>query len=129
MRKYLFLPHCLRNSKKCIASIHEEGYSCASCGACKIGLIVEAAAKAGVEVFVAPGGSLVKKIFESRKITDEDIVYGVACETELRELKENFIKSKFKKSRKIPVKLLKDGCINTDVDVEALILLMNRDIH
>lgn len=77
------------------------------------------------KVYIAPGGSLVKQIFMHEQISDQDVVLGVACDAELQDLRKNFIKSKFNSGKKVPVRLLKDGCINTDVDVEELLRLMN----
>ena len=120
MRKFLFLPHCLRNASCCKATVGETGYTCQMCGGCKIQTILQKAEGKGFSAFIVPGGSLVKKIFSQQNISNEDLVIGVACDTELQDLKSNFIGKKYFAERKIAIKLDRDGCINTDIDLEKI---------
>ncbi|HAR62939.1 MAG: hypothetical protein DKM50_04080 [Candidatus Margulisiibacteriota bacterium] len=120
MRKFLFLPHCLRNVGVCKALLDEEGYKCVRCGQCKITEITEDALTQGFIVYIVPGASMVKKIFSTLSVTDEDLIIGVACEAELKDLRKNFISNKFNPKNKIAVVLDKDGCVNTDISLSKI---------
>lgn len=109
--KIVFLPQCLRDSKKCKATLDETGYHCQECGACKIADIKKKAEKLGYTVYIAPGGTMVYNLVEKEK---PKAALGVACLKELCMAVENL---------NIPtqaVELLKDGCIDTDVSLEEV---------
>ncbi len=114
MAKIVFLPHCLR-APDCRAKLSSEGYICLDCGKCRISSFLKKAKEKGYDVFIVPGASLIKKILED--YGDPEIVIGVACDAELKEglamMKKYKIKAK-------ALKLLKDGCINTEVDFDKL---------
>ncbi len=109
----IFLPHCLRK-KDCPADTTDEGVQCMSCGKCDIAEIKKFAEGLGYKVFVVPGASLVKKLVAKYK---PKAAIGVACCPELEE------SMKFApKIGIIPqcVQLLKDGCVETEVNVEEV---------
>jgi len=114
MTKIIFLPHCLRN-QECEAKLESDGYHCLNCGRCEIGNFKKTAEEKGYKVFIVPGGSMVKNILS--KYPDPEVVIGVACEAELKEGKA-ITESKGIKSKRL--QLLKDGCINTEVDFKKL---------
>ena len=126
MRKFLFIPHCMRKAPGCPAELDESGNKCVSCGACSIKDIVEEASKRDFKIYIVPGGSLVKKVFADEKITGDDLVIGIACDTELKDMKKNFIKNRFKKSNVVSIKLDKDGCINTGIDLSKVIETLGK---
>lgn len=116
----LFLPQCLRNSETCQAKMETQGYVCRHCGACAIARITEVAEGLGYKVYIVPGGSLVLKIVASTK---PKAVVGVACDFELGEAHEKLAHAGICGRG---VRLKKDGCKNTEVDVDALIALLRE---
>jgi uncharacterized protein len=127
VRKFLFLPHCLRNTQECQARITGTGYQCLLCGKCKIKDIIDIAINNKYIVFIVPGASMVKSIFTREKIAEEDVVVGVACQLELKDFRNNFLQKKNKSQNRIAVPLKKDGCINTEADMEMLSSILGSD--
>lgn len=129
MRKFLFLPHCLRHATDCIATFDENGYICQLCDKCKVSSICQKADEYGFKVLIVPGGSLVKKLFKTLKIKNDDIVIGVACDAELKDFKKNFLSFLGAKpdGGKSAVKLTVDGCINTDLNLDELFSQMKKN--
>ena len=114
--KLVFLPHCLR-SLECKAKLTEQGYICLNCGKCKIGSFKSKAEEKGYNVFIVPGASMVKKILEGCESPER--VIGVACEVELKEAAVLMKKKGMMKNAKA-LKLLTDGCVNTEADFDNL---------
>jgi hypothetical protein len=115
----IFLPQCLRNSAECKAPLTDEGYRCLRCGACPIGRISSEAERLGYGgCYVVPGGSMVFKIMMKRKFK---AVLGVACYFELADSME---KASLYKTPAQGVPLTKDGCKDTRVDVEPVLVKM-----
>ena len=113
--RLLFLPQCLRNSKKCKAELGEEGWVCKKCGSCKIPLLIDEAEKYGyANTFIVPGGSMVGKLI--KKYTPKAVV-GVGCFDEV-----NMAIDQLKGSKIAPqgVCLLRAGCKDTDVSVDEV---------
>lgn len=107
--KAIFLPQCLRN-RDCPANVSKEGFECINCGKCNIGKFKKDAEQAGYRVFIVPGGSMVKNILDKN---DFKAVFGVACNPELEQA---FGMMKDGKIISLYVPLLRDGCVETDVD-------------
>lgn len=105
------LPHCLR-STECEAKLESSGLVCNNCNRCVIGVIKNKAENKGFKVFIIPGSTFLKKILERN---DFKAVLGVACYQDL-----NLSMMKLSKFSCQGVPLLKDGCINTKVDVKAV---------
>jgi len=109
--RVLLLPHCLR-SRDCPAKMSELGYICLNCGNCPIGELKEYAEKLGYKgVYILPGGALAERVLSKVK---PKAVIGVACYKEcvlghVILLKLGII------GQAVP--LLRDGCIDTIVDV------------
>ncbi|MGB3908787.1 MAG: DUF116 domain-containing protein [Methanomethylovorans sp.] len=117
--KMVFLPQCLRHPECKARCDPVEGYQCTKCGKCDIGTIYKAADEYGFRVFVIPGGSFVKKILRLYK---PQSCIGVACYPELSESMQGA-------AAYMPVQgvcLLKDGCFNTEADVEEIIRKMEE---
>ncbi|MHC1576926.1 MAG: DUF116 domain-containing protein [Methanosarcinaceae archaeon] len=112
----VFLPQCLRHPNCKARCDPIAGYECKRCGLCDIGTICEAADEHNFRVFIVPGGSFVKKIIKAYKPRS---CIGVACFVELAESMQEV--------SFMPVQgvcLLKDGCFNTEVDVDEVIRKM-----
>lgn len=117
--KVVFLPQCLRHPECKARCDPIEGYQCRKCGKCDIGTVCKAADEYGFRVFVIPGGSFVKKIL---KVHRPQSCIGVACYPELSESMQGV-------AAYMPVQgvcLLKDGCFNTEADVEEIIRKMEE---
>ena len=109
----LFLPQCLRNPT-CPAPLTPEGIKCLNCGRCGICRIKEEAEQLGYRVFIAPGGSLIKRMVERYR---PKAVLGVGCHMEVKEGTGKMA------SYGLPVQgvlLERDGCVETRVDVIRL---------
>jgi uncharacterized protein len=109
--KIVVLPHCLR-STECEAKLESSGLICNNCNRCVIGVIKNKADEKGIQVFIIPGSTFLKKIIEKNNFK---AVLGVACYQDL-----NLSMMKLSKFSCQGVPLLKDGCINTKVDVKAV---------
>lgn len=109
--KIVVLPHCLR-STECEAKLESSGLVCNNCNRCVIGVIKNKAEEKGIQVFIIPGSTFLKKIIEKNNFK---AVLGVACYQDL-----NLSMMKLSKFSCQGVPLLKDGCINTKVDVKAV---------
>jgi len=113
----IVLPHCLR-SINCPAKLGPAGIECINCNKCDIGIIKEIADKKDMTVYIVPGSSFIKNVL---KVKPFKAVIGVACPIDLN-------KSMTALSDFTPrgIYLLKDGCINTVVDVDEVINLINK---
>jgi hypothetical protein len=124
--RILLLPHCLRRSNTCKAGYNGEGLQCVECNPeCPVNRLNSAANRNGYKgVCVAPGGRLaIKYVYEKQPRA----VIAVACEKELDEgVKgiENTV-SEGSKPLIIIVPLVKDGCIDTEVDVDVAIEIIS----
>jgi hypothetical protein len=119
--RMVFLPQCLRCTAECQA--HEEGaeHVCAECGACKAGDIVRRGGELGyLGVRILKGGSAVTRLVDELK---PGAVVGVACHFEgalgILECERLGIPVQC-------VSLLRDGCADTDVDLDQVFALMDR---
>ncbi|MDD2438740.1 MAG: DUF116 domain-containing protein [Methanosarcinaceae archaeon] len=115
-RRVVLLPQCMRHPECKARCDPVHGYECKRCGKCDIAKICEAGDRYNFEIFVIPGGSFVKKIFKEYR---PKACLGVAC---YNELAEDMQEVAF-----IPVQgvlLLKDGCFNTEANVEEIIQKM-----
>ncbi|MFC1883880.1 DUF116 domain-containing protein [Thermodesulfobacteriota bacterium] len=75
----LLLPHCLQNHE-CTSRIIGNVENCKACGKCKIKDLVELSRKYKVQIAVATGGTLARKIVVE---TRPQVIIGVACERDL----------------------------------------------
>lgn len=112
--RVVLLPQCLR-AKDCPAEIGKYGYECQRCGRCSVAKIMQLTKDLGYKgTFVLPGGSLAKKVLLELK---PKASLGVACSKEL--VMGSYLCEKVGVIGQ-GVELLKDGCINTIVDLKAL---------
>lgn len=114
-RRILLLPQCLRSSGNCQAREHGVFYECMRCGACGVPGVMEMADELGyMGVYILKGGRAVQQLIDE---FDPGAVAGVACSY------EGFIGIMECERRGIPVQfvgLSRDGCANTEVDLEGL---------
>jgi hypothetical protein len=111
----LFLPHCTRKLPGCKATFDEDGYHCKHCKCCGLDEAVSMAEKLGYkQIYIVPGGSLVKKIIQKYK---PKAAVGVCC------FAEALISFEATKDTGVVpqlVLLLKDGCKDTLIDLTLL---------
>ena len=121
--RVLLLPQCLR-AKDCPAEIGKYGYECQQCGRCSIAKIMQLTKDLGYKgTFIMPGGSLAKKILLELK---PKASLGVACFKEL--VLGSYLCEKMGVIGQ-GVALLRDGCINTIVDMKALKETLNVNLR
>lgn len=124
-QRVLLVSHCMRSSENCTAKMTKTGLGCRDdCpNRCSIGRLRILAEKQGYKgICIAPGGSMAIKFIREKK--PEGIV-AIACMKELAEgvdaVKELEGNEKDNGSSNhapviLPVPLLKDGCVDTEVD-------------
>lgn len=113
--KMVFIPQCLRNSKRCRARLTDLGYKCAGCCNCKARRIRERAEKLGYRVFIVPGDSMVFNII---KKFEPKAVFGVSC------LKELVIAHEEIGIPGMSVELSRDGCVDTTVNLQDVFKIL-----
>lgn len=119
--RIVLLPHCMRSTKNCKAVDEGTYYTCMKCGCCKIAQIQKLADELGYKkVYVMKGGKAIYNILVEQKIK---AVVAVACHFEgaqgIKMTDGLKVTAQF-------VPLLKDGCCDTDVDVEAVKKIMEQ---
>ncbi len=78
-RLVILLPHCLQNFD-CPHKIISNLDNCRRCGGCLIGDILELKEKHDVDISIATGGTLARKVLVDKKPT---VIVAVACERDL----------------------------------------------
>lgn len=117
--RIVLIPHCLRNAEKCIAPIDDEGYHCKKCGACIIAEITQAAEDRGIKWYMVGGGSQAINIV---KIARPRAVFGIACIDDAKLAVEKIGKYGIPTQA---VLLSKAGCINTEVDIDRVLVKLD----
>lgn len=112
----MVLPHCLR-STDCPAILNESGINCVKCGKCSIGTIKTISDKKGIDLYIVPGSTFIKNVIKKRPFKG---VIGVACPVDL-----NLAMMSLDNFCPQGVYLLRDGCINTLVNVDEVVELIN----
>ena len=121
-QRIVLLPQCLR-AKDCPAEIGNYGYECQQCGKCSVAKIVKLTKNLGYKgAFIMPGGSLAKKIMLELK---PKASLGVACYKEL--VMGSYLCEKVGVIGQ-GVELIKDGCINTVVNMKGLTDALNINL-
>ncbi len=126
--RVLLLPHCLRPSDRCPGRPTKEGLQCPpDCPIedCPIRILRKEAERLGYKgVCVAPGGALALRFVQEKK---PRLVVAVACQKELAEGEEGV--AKLENPPKVAaLPLLRDGCVDTEVDVPAALRLLREGI-
>ncbi|MDD5111926.1 MAG: DUF116 domain-containing protein [Candidatus Altiarchaeota archaeon] len=112
-KRAIFLPQCLR-SPNCPAKLTPEGIKCVECGQCGIAEVKKAAESLGYLFFIVPGSSFIRRMVKKYK---PEAILGVGCSMEVKE------GTAMMASAGLPVQgvmLLRDGCVDTRVEVKDL---------
>ena len=118
--RVVFGPQCLR-AADCPAPLHpEEGYRCQRCGRCRFGELAEAAEAMGFDLYIVPGDRFAKRIAKRLRI---DAAVAVACPSELSQAMSVGPRMGFVVAG---IPLRRDGCFETDVDVDRVKEAMRR---
>jgi hypothetical protein len=123
-QRVLLLSQCLRPSQTCPGRFNKEGLQCpASCEQdCVVGHLKQAAAELGYKgVCIAAGGVQALRFLKERKPRG---VVVVACNKELEEGVQSMAKIAHQLEETptiIAFPLLKDGCVDTEVDEAAVL--------
>jgi len=112
-RLLILLPQCLQNFD-CPHKIIADYNNCRRCGGCLIGNIIELKEKHDIDISIATGGTLARKVLVDKKPT---VIVAVACERDLC--------SGIQDAYPIPVYGILNQrphgpCVNTLVDLETL---------
>jgi hypothetical protein len=112
-RLVILLPHCLQNFD-CPHKIIANYNNCQRCGGCLIGDIIELKERYDIDISIATGGTLARKVLVDKK---PSVIVAVACERDLC--------SGIQDAYPIPVYGIlnerpQGPCINTRVDLERL---------
>jgi len=122
--RMLLIPHCLRDSQRCQADNTKHGLACKGCSPhCAINRLQQGALEMGYGgVCVAPGGTMVLEFLAQRKPRG---IVAVACYKELEMGLEAVAKMGQEPDWEMPaaviVPLSRDGCVDTEVDVERVL--------
>ena len=127
--RVLLLPHCLRPIETCPGRYSKQGLTCpGDCSEpCAIHAIQDAASELGYKgVCIAPGGSMVLRFIE--RMAPQGIV-AVACAKELGlglHGVQELVEQKKIDMPAIAVRhLTKEGCVDTEVDVDEVMALLS----
>ncbi|OED30641.1 DUF116 domain-containing protein [Methanosphaera sp. WGK6] len=112
----MVLPHCLR-AMNCPAKLGHAGLECIKCGKCSIGTFKKISDEKGIGMYIVPGSTFIKHVIKIRKFKG---VIGVACPLDL-----NTAMTALSNYTVQGIYLLNDGCINTLVNEDEVIYLMN----
>ena len=125
--RILLLPHCLRHSSACQAIYNQNGLQCQGCDPdCAVNRLTTAAIRNGYKaVCVAPGGKLAIKFVKEKR---PKAIVAVACDKELAEGMQgvNELEKESINPVMVVLPLVKDGCVDTEVDIEEAIKVINR---
>ena len=113
-RRLLLLLKCLRHKDRCQGKLDEFGLVCARCGSCIIDEIHAEAEDLGYVIMVAEGSPLVMALIESGQV---EAVVGVSC---LAVLENVFPYMEAAAVPGLAIPLLRDGCEDTEVDMESV---------
>lgn len=119
--RVLLLPHCLRPSEGCPGKITRDGLQCPEdCphrGSCAIGRLRDEAERLGYKgVCVAPGGAMALRFVREKRPRG---ILAIACHKELLEGVRAVEEAPGdEKPAILTLPLLRDGCVDTEVDVE-----------
>lgn len=118
-RILVLLPHCIQLSD-CEIKVTGDIHKCAQCGRCSIKELVDIGLKYSVDISVATGGTLARKVIVEKR---PKLVLAVACERDLT--------SGIKDCYPLPViGILNERpfgpCFNTVVDAEKIATALNQ---
>ncbi len=112
-RILLLLPHCLQIDK-CDIRITHNIHNCKKCGRCEIKDLIEIADENNLDLFVATGGTLARRIVKDLR---PEAIVAVACE---RDLSSGIVDTYPLPVLGIPNERPFGPCLNTQVDLERV---------
>ncbi len=123
-QRVLLLSHCMRPSQTCPAKFNKEGLQCLA--DCQLDCVILHVRKAAIElgykgVCIAAGGAQALRFVKERKPRG---IIAVACDKELGEGVQSVAKMADQLAETptiVIVPLLKDGCVDTEVDEAAVL--------
>lgn len=119
--RVVLVPHCLRAAGRCAAKESGSYYTCAGCGLCKIASIDKKAKELGYRgVFILKGGRTVETLVRELKPA---AVVGVAC---FFEGAQGFELTERSNIAVQFVSLAKDGCADTDVNLDEVFRTLEK---
>lgn len=119
----IFIPHCVQKNS-CKLKVTNKIENCAKCGLCNVSDLVKLKEKTGINIFIATGGTLARKVIIENK---PKAVIAVACERDLT--------SGIQDMKHIPVlgifnKRPNGPCVDTFIDIheveDAINFLTNK---
>ena len=119
----ILIPHCVQKNS-CKLKVTNKIENCAKCGLCNVSDLVKLKEKTGINIFIATGGTLARKIIIENK---PKAVIAVACERDLT--------SGIQDMKHIPVlgifnKRPNGPCVDTFIDIheveDAINFLTNK---
>lgn len=109
----ILVPHCVQKNS-CKLKVTNKIENCAECGLCNISDLLKLKEKTGINIFIATGGTLARKIIMENK---PKAVIAVACERDLtsgiQDMKHIPVLGVFNKRPNGP-------CINTFIDIHEV---------
>ncbi len=121
--RILVVPQCLR-SVKCPARLDSSvGVACRDCGLCVIKELKAEADRLGYGFYIVPGGSFVERIVKRIR---PKAALGVAC---YKDLSIGMHELSRAECLVVGVPLIKDGCVETNVNTKQLIDTMRLGIE
>lgn len=120
--RILIVPQCLRHAK-CPARLDSmTGIACKECGLCILKDLKAEAERLGYGFYIVPGGRFVQRIVKAVK---PKAALGVACTKDL-----NLAMHELSSTKTVVqgVPLIKDGCVQTQVNVEELLRRLRAGI-
>ena len=109
----LLLPHCLQIDE-CTIRLTHNIYNCEGCGRCEIKDLIQIADENELNLSVATGGTLARRIV---KDIEPEVVVAVACE---RDLSSGIVDTYPLPVLGIPNERPFGPCLNTQVDLEKV---------
>jgi len=112
-RLLLLMPHCIQNNE-CRMRVTGDIRNCERCGMCRIPDLIDLGEEYGVDIFVATGGTLARRLIEEKR---PQAVVAVACKRDLT--------SGIVDAYPLPVLgILNERpfgpCVNTEFDLDAV---------
>lgn len=121
--RIVVVPQCIRDLK-CPARLDPaSGIKCKECGKCVVKDLKEEGERLGCQVFVVPGGRFVERIV---KTVRPKAALGVACHKDLNLAMHEIARANILVQG---VPLIRDGCMNTAVDMKELLRRMRLGIE
>ena len=109
----ILIPHCIQKNS-CKLKVTNKIENCAKCGLCNVSDLVKLKEKTGMNVFIATGGTLARKIIIDNK---PKAVIAVACERDLtsgiQDMKHIPVLGVFNKRPNGP-------CVDTLIDIHEI---------